>query len=808
MRLDTGFGARFGEILVLASICAIGASHALADPQQSSNKPVAEGTGFEIKEIVVTARRRAESAQTVPVAVTAVSAAALEEQHITNGQDLQGQVPSLSVSPYGQMRDVEMFVIRGQSTQYGAASAVVQYMAEVPLVQGTITSLQGSPGQFLDLADVQVLRGPQGTLFGRNTTGGAVLLEPARPTDHFTGSLALQGGNYGDKEAQAVVNVPISEKLMVRLAGEWVDRDGYTRDVVTGANYDDRHYWAGRLGVTYKPTGSIENYLTVSGSRSYSSGTGWVLQAFNSPYIDAGIFGTVGGCAGVGLGANCSVLDQFAAAQAARGPRNVSLGPTPPSLGALVEGWNAVDQLKVALSDTLTIRNIFSMSSLNSAGPFDGDGSPLPFYNSNAPLVTGYTDETRQLTEELQIQGTALQNSLNYTAGIYYEAVNTPSTVLLQNQVFFSGTGLGYSFDDTARALYAQIGYDFGHTTDALAGLKLTAGARYTWDSVHALSSAFNIDPAGALTGCSNGVPVVPTGFTDCALGATQKSSAPSWTIGLDYMIENHVLTYGKVTRGYKRGGFNIYAVNQDHLTFAPEYVTTYELGFKSTFNDGAVPFTFNADVFHTDYKDIQISAGDFNAISFASGAAVFNAASATIKGVEVEGSVAPVHGLELSANYSHLQGTYKKFSIDSPFGQMDCSGGFVAGPVDLSCVPFSYLPKDQFSVTARYTLPISRDMGKLVVSATYSYTGAQVETTTQLPQFEPGSLVPSFGLINASINWTGILRSPIDASFFVTNATNKTYEISNTGVFNTIGVESNLYGEPRMYGLRLRYHW
>jgi iron complex outermembrane recepter protein len=375
--------------------------------------------------------------------------------------------------------------------------------------------------------------------------------------------------------------------------------------------------------------------------------------------------------------------------------------------------------------------------------------------------------------------------------------------------VLFGSSGFAYSYDNTAHAGYLQLGYDLGDVSHALSGLNLTAGYRYTWDKIKAMGSGFLLDPTSlAPTGCSNGRPVVPVNYTDCALTANQSSSAPNWTFGLDYMIEDHVLTYGKVSRGYKRGGFNVFAVNPDHLTFDPEYVTTYELGFKSTFRAGAIPFTFNADVFYSDYKNIQIAAGDYNPTTFSSGAAVFNAASAVIKGIEAEASVSPFHGLELSGNYSHLTGYYTDFSIQNAFGQFDCSGGIVTGTINLSCMPFSYLPKDQFSLSARYTLSLSGDLGKISGAVTYAYTGPQIETTTQLPQYEPGSVFPGFPLLNVTLNWDDIMKSHVDVGFFMTNVTDRTYRITNTGVFNSVGVQSNLYGEPRMYGFQLRYHW
>ena len=793
----------FATSLVLAAAPAY-AQQAQSDSGQDSAQSQKQP---QLAEVVVTARRREESEQTVPVAITALSSEDLQERHITNPQDLQGQVPSLSVSPYGQSRDVEMFVIRGQSQQYTAPAAVVQYMGEVPLVAGTVNSVQGSPGQFLDLADVQVLRGPQGTLFGRNTTGGAILLEPAKPTDQLTGHIQLQAGNYDDKEVEAVANLPISDQLMARFAGQFIDRAGFTHDAVTGIDYDNRHIWSGRFGLTWRPNDRIDNYLMISGSKSETNGSGWILDQWNIPYIQ-GIFQPYGGCAGIGLGTGCSVLTQLQAAQQARGVRYVSLGPNTPPLDSKMEGWSVADTFKVQLTDKLAVRNILSFSSLNALGPFDGDGSPLPWYNSNLPL-TGYTDEARQVTEELQVQGSAVQDSLEYTAGVYYEDVHTPGEVNHGSLILFSVGGSSYTYTNIARAIYAQTVYDFRTLSESLAGLKLTTGGRYTWDSVNASGGSYALDPNNAPTSCTNGVAVVnPTNYGACNQYAYIKSNAPSWTVGLDYLIDNAVLVYGKVSRGYKRGGFNYYAVSPDHLTFQPEYVTTYESGFKSTFKVADVPVRFNADVFYTHYTDVQIAAGDYNPATFASGAAIFNAASANIHGVEVEGAVSPFSSLELSFNYSHLNGEFSHFTIQNPFGQFDCSGAFVTGTVNLSCMPFSFLPDNQYSITARYVLPLSADIGKLSVTANYAYTGQQWETATYLPQYEPGSNFPSFGLLNLTANWHDVFKSPFDIGLFVTNATDKTYRITNTGVFNQVGVAANMYGEPRMYGAQLRYHW
>lgn len=786
---------------------------------QGSSVQTEASVSNDLGDILVTARRREETAQTVPVAITAMSSKMLVEQRISTGQDLQGKVPSLAVSPSGQSRDVESITIRGQGTNYTASPAVVTYMAEVPLVAGKIASLQGPPGQFLDLVNVQVLRGPQGTLFGRNSTGGAVLLEPAKPTDKYEGYFQVQGGNYEHKEIEAVLNVPVSDSLQMRVAGRYLDRNGFTKDVLNGDDYDNKHYYTGRLGVLWKPTDNIENYLMVTGTRSRSNGTGNVVDAFNAPLIDAVFqsFGLPNGCADFGLGQGCSVLTDAAAAQKNRSPRKVALGPKP--LHSKITGWSVIDQLKINLSDNVAIRNIASYSELKVLSPFDGDGTQFGIYQSNLP-GRGPTDNLQQITEELQVQGDSSDGFLQYTAGVYYEQVKTPGKrlVWVPAETYLLPFASTSRYKTTAHAIYAQGSYDFGGLSESLAGLSLTGGLRYTWDKAKGVGAGVVLNPDGSVSGCTNGMAIVATSVEECQVASKGKSKAPTWTIGLDYKLTRDMLLYGKVSRGYKTGGINLAAVNLSNLTFKPEYVTTYEAGVKSSFRvTDDVRMVLNVNAFNTNYKDIQIATGDFNRVTLGSGAAVFNAAKARIKGIELESTLRISNNFELSGSYSYMNAKYSKFFIFANQPQLDCTGGINSGTIDLSCMPFPYAPRNQFNVSGRYALPLAEHVGEVAFMAVYSHVGALNQTATNVPDElnigpvgsgEPGTRIKSFGLLNLSLNWNGVMSSPIDLGMFVTNVTNKTYRVANTGVFHTVGAQSSLYGEPRMYGARLRYNF
>lgn len=756
-------------------------------------------------DIIVTAQRRAESNIKVPVAITAFNQEKLAERRITTAQDLQGQVPSLTINGGGQTRSAESFTVRGQGTTFQSSPGVVTYLAEVPLVAGIYTNVQGVPGTLLDLSSLQVLRGPQGTLFGRNTTGGAILLEPAKPNDRFEGYVQAQFGNFNDREFEGVLNVPITaDTLFLRVAARKVDRDGYTRDATTGRDYDDRHYLAGRVSLLWKPTESVENYLLAYGSRSHSNGSGYVNGGFNAPYIN-GIFAGAGGCAGVGLGANCSVLTALTEAQAARGQREVSLGgPT----GERLRGFGISDTLRVDLSDTVTLRNIISYAELRNWQELDADGTTANIYNVG--LYKNYpTDSVGQFSEEFQVQANSSDNKLNLTAGFYYDRAKTLGPNVLNARILLGNSFQGRSSDRQSRAIYAQGSLDFGALSPALDGLKLTAGGRYTWDKQSGFGSGFEFAVDGTLV-CTNGVtPDRSVQFDEqCAQRNSYKNSAPTWTVGLDYSIGDHGIVYGKISRGYKSGGFNFGSARPETASFRPEFVTSYEAGIKSRWLLAGRPLLLNINFYHLDYKDIQRAAGDFDQNSGRLGTSVFNAAGARIRGIEFEGSVQPFKGLEISGSYSYADAKYGQYLIPAPFGQFDCTGQLASPTANVGCIPFQYTPKHQYNISGRYEFPVSEELGKISLFASYGYTGRQYSGPSTLPALEPGAFFPSAGLLNMSFNWRDIMQSGIDFSLFATNVTKERYVVSNTNVFYAIGSQASLYGEPRTYGLQLRYNW
>ena len=519
---------------------------------QTEAQPQDAGENIGLTDIVVTANRRAERNQDVPIAITALSADRLEQQGITKEQDLQASVPSLVVGPNGQgSRESQSFTIRGQGATFQASPGVVVYMNEVPLPAGITLSQQGGPGNIEDLENLQVLAGPQGTLFGRNTTGGAVLLVPKKPTNEFGGWIKGEIGNYDRRYVEGAVNVPVVEdKLLVRVVGAFHDRDGFTRDVVWNKDRDNEHWYSGRIGITFRPTETIENYTMIYGANSKNNGAGFIHKGFNIEGLKSLVDGngSPAFCSDTGFAgvASCDVYRAASAQADALGPRQTALGI---DIFSRTKTWGVSNTTDIELSDGLTLRNIVSFQKLKLDYAYDSDGTvlqqhdvdpnrlpapgqvvlpgtnvPITYFNENDP---GFPrDDLKQFTEELQLQGSTLDKRLTYTVGGFYYDQRPSGTQAGSAIVYCPALATGfcpgnfstYGTPLTSKALYAQATFDFGAVTPALESLRLTGGYRHTWDKIRGFSTAFLPQVGGTTALCSSTGTIVPieTATADC----------------------------------------------------------------------------------------------------------------------------------------------------------------------------------------------------------------------------------------------------------------------------------------------------
>jgi iron complex outermembrane receptor protein len=262
--------------------------------------------------------------------------------------------------------------------------------------------------------------------------------------------------------------------------------------------------------------------------------------------------------------------------------------------------------------------------------------------------------------------------------------------------------------------------------------------------------------------------------------------SQGTWTLDLDYQIDPGTLAYVTARRGYNPGGINAYAPSAGLREYQPEHLNDVELGLKSDWTLWGVRGRTSVDAYHDYYTDIQRNVG-----VFIDGPATIteNAAAATLEGLEFEGTLKPVDRVELSGLYAYANSRYDKY--------ISLTQG------DLSGLPFTGGPRNQYSATGRYHLPVAAQLGDWSVAATYSWQGH-----IQFSDHELGGVIPARGLLDLRMDWKDIAGRPVDASFFMTNATDQLYIAGGTVVYNSLGVNPVLYGEPRMWGFQLRYRF
>lgn len=807
-------------------------------------------------EIVVTARRVEERLQDVPISMTVFNDQQLNNRNVTSGADLATYTPSLSANArYGP--ETATFALRGFVQENFTSPSVAVYFADVigPRAQGGTPGGNGAGvGQFFDIQNVQILKGPQGTLFGRNTTGGAVLIVPQRPKDELGGYVEGSIGNYDMYRLQGVLNVPLSDTFKVRLGFERQKRDGYLKNR-SGIGPDalgDVNYWAVRAGIVAELTPSLENYTIVRYSHSDTNGIVGKMTVANAPGCDQGVDRSRFGLPRPGTTA--SFLAPLACAQTlARtkaqgyGYWDVENGNADPSLK--INQWSIINTTTWEASDTITVKNIASYQQFSQSQAFNigADNYVIPDTNPN-PAFRGLpftwvglnpggnfnNVEQYTATEELQIQGRSSDGKLNYVVGGYYETskpsspfqgsyspITYTSSVAVAPGVTIpvlttlsctdintlqcrgvdslgSGRFPGLIQNSLTRYRYENIGLFAQGTYNLTDQLSVTGGIRYTMDKVQgegATRQIFFFAPNTPTFTCAAFPGRAANDPENCLTRINQKSKKPTWLIDIDYKPAPDVLLYAKYARGYRQG--NVNASNTVPVSWGPEKVDAYEIGAKTSFR-GTLSGYINAAAFYNDFSNQQLAANlnpdpsiPNNTNSPAQ--AIVNAGTSTIKGVEVDAALG-AYGANVTIGYAYLDTKLKSYSPPIFAGYLPPTTGAVVG----GALPQS--PKHRITITPSYTLPFDESIGRVTIAATYTYTAKQIASSDS-----PLGMLPSTSLWNLNLNWNSIAGRPVDLSGFITNLTNEKYPVFIGNSWVSTGTESLILGQPRMYGLRLK---
>ncbi len=791
-----------------------------------------EQNASQLEEVVVTAQRREQSAQDVAISMTVFSQEQLSDANMVNSADLALLTPSLSVNnTFGP--ENASFTIRGFTQELRTTASVGVYFAEVvaPRGQNVRTSGDGAgPGTLFDLQNVQVLKGPQGTLFGRNTTGGAVLMSPQKPHDEFGGYIELSTGNYAMLQKQAVVNIPMGDRLKLRLGIDSLERDGHLNNVtgIGADNLGNANYTARRLGLVFDVTDSLENYLLVNHSKSDTKGYAPAVFACNTRDSAADnpiLLFTVQGC-----------QDQLEMQRQTGQDGFYDLVSTVPEPVNFIDELRVINTITWDLPGEITLKNILAYANLETISGADIFGTQFP--ESQAALLgvglpAGLSDPNREYTAgvsmpnpdrsttsqqtrvaELQLHGSALEQRLQWQAGLYYEnstpdeasGANSPiliscelATIQSRNPADFNcfdplnGALGGVLVHDLKteyenRAAFGQATYDFNEQ------FSLTGGIRYTQDVTEGRSNRTIYRFTGNLMQAPTVVYTNPK----------QESEAPTGLLELQYRPTPEVMVYLKAVRGYRQGGVNL-AADAGVDTHGEEKVDTWELGAKTEF-DWLIPGRFNIAIFDNDFTDMQMQTG-YVSPSAGPTTALFNAGEARIQGVEFDGMLQLLEGLTLSFGYAWLDTELVEQDQSGNQEKVEAAGGPIAG---MTFVPSAdvgdelpFTPERSWNLTLNYRLPVAAEVGRISVGATYAYTGMQRVTASS---DSPFSVLGDFAVLNMNLRWADIFSTPLDLSLFVTNVNDTEYETYRSGSYSALGFDSRLPGLPRMYGARLKY--
>ena len=732
---------------------------------------VAGSVGLET--IVVTARRREDELQRAPLSVVALSVSDLEGRSFTHLRSLQNFVPNLTFAASQNVGEAAgNAFIRGIGQEdflAGAEPGVGIYLDGVYLGRtvGTLTNL-------VDVARVEVLRGPQGTLYGRNAIGGAINLISTPPSRTADGYVDVIAGNLGRREARAMINAPLAKTLFVRLTAARTERDGYlirlaaplppSPIVETNREPEGRDdTWSVRLQARWQASDSLTFDLAADASRRRGTQSATHVDAIDSRF---GIFPSVNGLIRTG---------------ALPGPPLGNASVTPDPLTSYAGAGNLVAQDIRGVAATLrkdigvhSVRLIAAYRHLHSEVATDLDGLYLNI------LENRFAERSDQYSLEALANGRV--GRLDYTAGVFALRERTrvppldgPTRVDVRYLCgcFYTDANRPQPFAPAPRfeaQSYAAFAQGNLHLSDRLSA---TVGGRYSEDRKSIDQALFRLDPDT----------LAATGQV-LASGANRgRWNSFTWRLGLEFQADADRMIYASAAKGYKSGGFNVRPVvslpNLGLAEFAPETALTYEAGLRSEWFGRRL--RLNLTVFQTSYRDVQLRQTTFVDALFAS--LIENAARARIRGIEAEAAARLSRRLTARLAYGHLDPRY-----------LDV--GTVPGLTLKSA--FQRTPQHSLSASLAYEVPLGRH--SLSLHGDFSYRSREQFQLLASPFDQPG-----YGLVGARAT----LRAADERwsfSVFGTNLTDQRYRAAGRGPGITqVGIANSVIGVPRQVGVELK---
>jgi iron complex outermembrane receptor protein len=797
--------------------------------------PVYAQGALVLEEVIVTARKRAENLQETPLAVTALDASALRDAGVNNLADLNEMVPGIDVSLANGTAPLASVYIRGVGQRNSGAnidSGVGIYIDDVYL---------GRPdGALLDLNDiqsVQVLRGPQGTLFGKNTTGGALVFTTNKPVEEFEGNVGLRVGNFDRLDGDLVLNVPLTDNLWTRFSGAVRSRDGFVKNLYDGKDYMDEDRQSIIWQTRWAPSDALtldlnlnwaetEQLMRPNKCQLVPGVVGWQAELFDSVAIQPAFGGT---------------LDDFCAESATAGGGDAFTVISDLGGDYRAENKGASLVAEWDINEDLSLKSITGWRYTEAEQNDELDHTAVPFlHRTNSIHPFNGPSESDQYSQEFQLTGAAFDERLQYVAGLYWFQEKTdgrikvnflgPFDPAVANLFFLNATASTLAADNKAVAAFAQGEWEFNDKWRATVGIRYTDEER-TLDRIR-----YDLDPT---TLDKNGGPAVEIGgglfvvsrpdfeynpeldfvVRDNTSGKTTDSDVTPMA-SIQYILgEGDWIDTGSVyltySEGFLSGGLS--EGPTDALDeFEPEEVENLELGFKLDLLDRRL--RLNGAFFHSEYTNRQLTSLAINVATNSPAPSTINAAKSTIQGFELESTWLATEYLTLTFNATITDGDIDEFDdqqitiVDSATpSPPECDRANLtilevhACPIDRSNENLPRLAEQSYLLAAQFSVPTS--LGRFLPRVQASWkmdldfcldaascnTGLWVEDK----QFELSARIT---WISPDEKWTGAI--------YGTNLTDEENLVGGVALVESSGVGSYAFAPPRMYGAELQFHF
>jgi iron complex outermembrane receptor protein len=634
------------------------------------------GGGFALEEIVVTARKREENLQNTPLSISAFTANELSQRQIRSTDQLADVTPNLTFDAFASSSQIYIRGI-GQSDFTAVTDPGVGLYIDGVYMARSI----GGTIDFLDLERIEVLRGPQGTLFGRNTIGGAIALHTRRPDDEFGGSVELEVGSDDKMYATGDINIPITDNLFSKFSITQRDQDGYTDRVqlaerqldgipamTDGKDLGDDDTFAARASFVWQPTETLNFFLTGDYTDESENGAPTTSRGLNDQQTFPAHTNQFEN--GLAFDGNCPLFPP-----PSNGPET-DTGDNPlcindtykrdefesegtAEVSSELEMWGVSLETNWDMLEWMSVKSITAYRDIDAYSARDGDGTPYQVFHTQDPF------EQDQFSQELQFSGAT--DNLKWLVGLYYfeEDAENPNPVQLPEPTIGKIIS-GGEVDNDNYAAFSQVTYSLGEKWDLTGGIRYTDETKrfrpYSWaDEAYVYGGPgdpfvrYHDCPTGQEPGCDG---VAGRLFIDgdrLVPDKEFKKEFDDWTpmVNIAYQANDDVMLYGSYSEGFKSGGFDqrFIAPIPEPSSFDPEEAKTWEVGIKSSWLDNTL--RLNAAAYYTDYEDIQIIVRQ----GFAP--LTFNAGEAEIQGFEIETTWVPTSAWIIQAGVGYIDAEY-----------------------------------------------------------------------------------------------------------------------------------------------------